>query len=183
MFVEKGRDLRRQFAPRYQTYEAEKHFGREVLDQINPTTVEKQKPSYLPSREDRVRVTENIRRLLEDEADHNSYGANEIATHEAVFTQLSEVDKRHARDAVAKKRESVQDLEPIYNGLAPKRKKKRKITASVVETGRDTITTYIKSLGNHQVLSAADEQVLGRQIQLLANWEKKRQELETSLAR
>merc|ERR1712125_209816 len=55
--------------------------------------------------------------------------------------------------------------------------------ASVMETGRDTINEYTKSLANHQVLGSEDEKILGRQIQVLTGWERKRQELESDLCR
>lgn len=62
-------------------------------------------------------------------------------------------------------------------------KKKRRFTASVKETGVDTMSQYIKSIGSHELLPKDSEILLGKQIQILVGWENVRQELEEKLTR
>ena len=62
-------------------------------------------------------------------------------------------------------------------------KKKRRFTASVKETGVDTMSQYVKSMGSHELLPKDSEILLGRQIQILVGWENIRQELEEKLSR
>mmetsp|Transcript_20872 Transcript_20872/g.43996 ORF Transcript_20872/g.43996 Transcript_20872/m.43996 type:complete len:717 (+) Transcript_20872:137-2287(+) len=60
---------------------------------------------------------------------------------------------------------------------------RRRVRATVKETGSDSISTYIKSLGQHELLYKEDEVLLGRQVRMLTRLEKKRQELEEELLR
>ncbi len=62
-------------------------------------------------------------------------------------------------------------------------KKKRRFTASVKETGVDTMSQYVKSMGSHELLPKESEVLLGKQIQILVQWESVRQELEEKLSR
>lgn len=64
-----------------------------------------------------------------------------------------------------------------------KQKKQRRFTASVKETGVDTMSQYVKSMGSHELLPKESEILLGRQIQILVQWENVRQELEEKLSR
>merc|ERR1712183_1085034 len=49
----------------------------------------------------------------------------------------------------------------------PRKDKKTKIRASVKETGFDSMSTYLKSMGNHELLRKNEEIILARQIQIL----------------
>ena len=60
---------------------------------------------------------------------------------------------------------------------------KRKMRASVRETGYDSMRSYIKTMCNHELLNKNEEVVLAREIQLLMKWEEKREELEGQLMR
>ena len=60
---------------------------------------------------------------------------------------------------------------------------RRRVRATVKETGSDSISTYVKSLGQHELLHQADEVLLGRQVRILMGLEDKRQELEEELLR
>ena len=231
--------IHRRFTSAYQMYDADRLFGREVVDQID--AVGQSSPSFQRtnerSTEEGNRLTERIRQLLDDEADHGhygegeynnggggndnnsvgrdetgantnyaaaaaviDYGADEVADRDTVYSKLSEVDRSKARHAVAMDNDGDLELEalrpdgsvsgrrrrqPSSQTPEPQKQKEQKsrITANVVETGSDTITAYMKSLSNHQVLSASDETILGRQIQRLEAWEVKRQGLEESLQR
>merc|ERR1719491_2293469 len=57
----------------------------------------------------------------------------------------------------------------------------RRIKASVRETGLDSMSYYLKSMGNHELLQKNEEIILAREIQLLIGWEGKREELESEL--
>ena len=60
---------------------------------------------------------------------------------------------------------------------------KRKIKASVRDTGNDSMKNYIKSMCNHELLNKNEEIILAREIQILLKWEQQREELETHLLR
>lgn len=60
---------------------------------------------------------------------------------------------------------------------------KRKIKASVRETGTDSMKDYMKSMCNHELLNKNEEIILAREIQILLKWEEKRDELENQLLR
>mmetsp|Transcript_13343 Transcript_13343/g.19080 ORF Transcript_13343/g.19080 Transcript_13343/m.19080 type:complete len:468 (+) Transcript_13343:149-1552(+) len=61
--------------------------------------------------------------------------------------------------------------------------KKRKIRANVKETGLDSINSYMKTMVNHELLKKNEEIILAREIQILIQWEEKREELEAQLMR
>merc|ERR1712125_187374 len=61
----------------------------------------------------------------------------------------------------------------------PRKDKKTKIRASVKETGFDSMSTYLKSMGNHELLRKNEEIILARQIQILMKWEELRSNYET----
>ena len=58
-----------------------------------------------------------------------------------------------------------------------------RVRATVKETGSDSISTYIKSLVQHELLYKDDEILLGRQVRMLSKLEEKRSELEITLLR
>ena len=60
---------------------------------------------------------------------------------------------------------------------------KRKVRASVKETGYDSMRSYIKTMCNHELLNKNEEVVLAREIQLLIQWEAEREVLEEALLR
>jgi hypothetical protein len=62
-------------------------------------------------------------------------------------------------------------------------KPKRRITASVKETGFDSMKYYMKTMGNHELLKKNEEIILAREIQILIKWEEQREELEAKLMR
>lgn len=61
--------------------------------------------------------------------------------------------------------------------------KTMRVRATVKETGSDSISTYIKSLGQHELLYKEDEVLLGRQVRILSQLEETRHELELQLLR
>ena len=77
----------------------------------------------------------------------------------------------------------------ITTSTKPSKKKQKKVTAStstattmvraqVKETGQDTMSQYVKSMGQHELLSKDAEILLGTQIQILNEWEQQRQQFE-----
>jgi len=62
-------------------------------------------------------------------------------------------------------------------------KRPRRVKARVRETGQDSIRIYMKTMCNHELLSKNEEIILAREIQLLIQWEEKRELLESELLR
>jgi len=60
---------------------------------------------------------------------------------------------------------------------------KRRVRASVRETGNDSMKYYLKTMGNHELLKKNEEIILAREIQILIKWEQQREELEAKLMR
>jgi RNA polymerase primary sigma factor len=58
-----------------------------------------------------------------------------------------------------------------------------KLHVSVQETGYDSIKSYMKSMCNHELLNKNEEIILGREIQILMEWEGIRMRLEADLLR
>jgi hypothetical protein len=129
----------------------------------------------LPSQVERKQLTDKIALLLNDDQDDLFLASNDIADRQTVFAKLSDEEKSQASFAVSKVNE--------VNTSPKKKTTGTKITANVFESGQDTIKQYVKSMGQHQVLSPEDEALLGRQIQVLNGWEQRRQELEETLVR
>jgi len=65
----------------------------------------------------------------------------------------------------------------------PIKAKRRKVTASVRETGFDSVKDYMKTMCNHELLNKNEEIILAREIQLLIKWEQIREELELRMMR
>eukprot|EP00546_Thalassionema_frauenfeldii_P018553 CAMPEP_0178907034 /NCGR_PEP_ID=MMETSP0786-20121207/7146_1 /TAXON_ID=186022 /ORGANISM="Thalassionema frauenfeldii, Strain CCMP 1798" /LENGTH=468 /DNA_ID=CAMNT_0020578787 /DNA_START=247 /DNA_END=1650 /DNA_ORIENTATION=- len=163
------------FTSPYLTYERTK-YPHLAMEDDETVLVSKSK---LPSKAEREELSEKIARLLNSDLDHSlPCTGEEIADKETVFANLSEEDRREAVNAVSSLKSKEQD-----DPEARSPSKKGKVKANVMETGKDSIKQYMKSLSDHQVLSAHDEEVLGRQVQILTKWEEKRQELEASLSR
>jgi len=98
-------------------------------------------------------------------------------------TQINYEDRNDLSFQIAN-RESFQKMSEeskLIAGLAMRRK--NKLITRVQETGRDTMSSYLKSMSNHELLRKEDELILGREIQKLMKYEEKRQELEESLLR
>ena len=57
------------------------------------------------------------------------------------------------------------------------------MTATIRETGQDSMKHYLKSMGNHDLLNKNEEIILAREIQILIGWEETRVDLEARLSR
>ena len=145
----------------------------------------------------------------EDDEDDGGDGGNgdgdiaddDLADRETVYTRLSDAAKSQATAAISKSNSygaasssgdgggaAAPSLVASSTATAGSRhrviSKKKRVTAQVQETGRDTIRqSYTKSFTNHELLSRESEAALGREIQILARWEERRQELEVQLMR
>lgn len=131
------------------------------------------------ARSTRSRVDAKIAALLsddeDDEDDEDDISQDDLADRRTVYTRLSDAAKSQATAAITKP--------TPYNPNLVSGTKKR-VTAQVQETGRDTIRqSYSKSFTNHELLSRESEAALAREIQMLARWEERRQELEVELMR
>jgi RNA polymerase sigma factor (sigma-70 family) len=65
----------------------------------------------------------------------------------------------------------------VDEGMRPK------LRTNVKETGYDSLRTYIKTMCNHELLNKNEEIILGREIQILIQWEGIRETLEAKLLR
>jgi hypothetical protein len=170
------RSVARQFTSRHIKYEEERLHGRRIQQEFIPL---KSAETNKPSRVEQELLTEKIAMLL-NEDDDSFLATRDIADRQTVFAKLSDEEKSEAAFAVSKMTSMSIELE---SGFQTKPTKKGKVMANVQETGQDTLRQYVKSLGQHQVLSPEDESVLGRQINVLNDWENKRQQLEETLLR
>ena len=83
--------------------------------------------------------------------------------------------------------EQLEDAEseqaPSAPGVEVEFPPKRRIQASVRETGYDSMKNYIKSMCDHELLNRNEEIILAREIQILLKWEEERELLESKLLR
>mmetsp|Transcript_12348 Transcript_12348/g.15237 ORF Transcript_12348/g.15237 Transcript_12348/m.15237 type:complete len:615 (+) Transcript_12348:167-2011(+) len=128
--------------------------------------------------------------------DYSEAAANEIAD-KSTYSRISEEAKLKANIAMQKKIHKVgtSALDDPDSNLfgdddhhgsmtttyTKTMKKRRTFTASVKETGVDTMSQYVKSMGSHELLPKESEILLGRQIQILVSWENVRLKLEETL--
>ena len=106
--------------------------------------------------------------------------ANQIAD-KSNFSRLSDEAKFKATMALKMKPNTSASIVSTTSISQPYTK--TKVRASVKETGNDTMSHYLKSIGNHELLRKEDEIVLGRQIQIFVKWEEVRLNLEEQLMR
>mmetsp|Transcript_43217 Transcript_43217/g.75825 ORF Transcript_43217/g.75825 Transcript_43217/m.75825 type:complete len:261 (-) Transcript_43217:15-797(-) len=90
------------------------------------------------------------------------------------------VSRRENEDeATSSRRVTLAPTSLTKRSVAPR----RRVRATVKETGVDSMKSYIKSLGQHELLFKEDEVLLGRQVRMLTTLEESRQELEEELLR
>lgn len=125
--------------------------------------------------------------------DYSEEAANEIAD-KRVYSRISEEAKWKANSIMQKNVQinSIKTMNTssrISSGLEPMIEKRvrtkppTKVMASVTETGGDSMSAYIKSMGQHELLPQESELLLGKHIQLLVKWEVVRSKLEKELNR
>lgn len=154
-------------------------------------------PEQLENSEARTRkslVDAKIAALLaDDDEDDGDIADGDLADKHTVYTRLSDTAKSQATAAISKSTSygaasssggaAGPSLSTAGAGSRRVVSKKKRVTAQVQETGRDTIQSYTKSFTNHELLSRESEAALGREIQILARWEERRQDLEVQLMR
>lgn len=157
-------------------------------------------PEQLENAEARTRkslVDAKIAALLaDDDEDDGDIADGDLADKQTVYTRLSDTAKSQATAAISKSTSygaassggggAAAGAPLTAASAAGSRRvvsKKKRVTAQVQETGRDTIQSYTKSFTNHELLSRESEAALGREIQILARWEERRQDLEVQLMR
>jgi hypothetical protein len=145
-------------------------------------------------------IDERIQFLLSDDndeendeiPDYSEKAANEIAD-KTVYSRISEQAKwkanitmknseEHGRISESSGKRNKNAKRGISN-LRPVRPSSSKVTASVQETGGDSMSEYVKSMASHELLSPESEVLLGRHIQLLVQWEALRMDLEKEFNR
>lgn len=149
--------------------------------------------------------------LLNDEGEINPYlpddspeAAQQLAQFHT-YSKVSEEARRKAKESVSSHPNDEEEDEDVEGGrvvattrnihnlhdtsatAAHRRntnnKRRMSIRATVKETGSDSISSYTKSLGQHELLHKDDEVLLGRQVRMLMVLEEKRMELEEELLR
>ena len=90
---------------------------------------------------------------------------------------LAEAEKVLAASKAATQEKSPHLLEREFPEM------KKKIRASIRETGTDSMNNYIKTMCNHELLNKNEEIILAREIQILLKWERQREDLESQLLR
>jgi len=145
--------------------------------------------------------------LLNDEGEINPYlpddspeAAQQLAQFHT-YSKVSEEARRKAKESVSSHAEdeeedddeggvvattrNIHNLHDTSAVAAQRRNSKRRmsIRATVKETGSDSISSYTKSLGQHELLHKDDEVLLGRQVRMLMILEEMRMELEEELLR
>lgn len=144
-------------------------------------------------------IDERIQYLLSDDKDeendevpdYSEQAANEVAD-KSVYSRISEQAKWKANltmqnsqeeDFIGGTKKNKQAKNAVSNLRRPVRVSSTKVTASVQETGGDSMSEYVKSMASHELLSPESEVLLGRHIQLLVQWETVRMDLERELNR
>mmetsp|Transcript_16709 Transcript_16709/g.31656 ORF Transcript_16709/g.31656 Transcript_16709/m.31656 type:complete len:594 (+) Transcript_16709:97-1878(+) len=135
-------------------------------------------------------IDERIQYLLSDDKDeendeipdYSEQAANEIAD-KRVYSRISEQAKWKANVTMQNNEERTIKVKNGISNLRPIRASSSKVTASVQETGGDSMSEYVKSMASHELLSPESEVLLGRHIQLLVQWEESRMDLEKNLNR
>ncbi|KAG7353120.1 RpoD subfamily RNA polymerase sigma-70 subunit [Nitzschia inconspicua] len=114
---------------------------------------------------------------LNIQSDNEVYDPNEQFDLET--SELSAFTKTAAARAQMGKSDSLKTDNKALESEFPK----RRITASVRETGTDSMKSYIKTMCNHELLNKNEEIILAREIQILLKWEAERVLLEEKLLR
>ena len=158
-------------------------------DTNGKSEVEKSKQKHLSQR---------LQSLLQNDegeqdyfADDSPEAANQIADIK-IYGKLSEEARRKATEAVKEVKprsgkvngsspgdEAVQSLSVI----STRKRRKSTVRATVKETGSDSMNSYVKSLGQHELLNKSDEVLLARQVRLLIALEETRKMLESEQLR
>ena len=142
------------------------------------------------SKQQQKHLTQRLKTLLQNDegeqdyfADDSPEAANQVADIK-IYGKLSEEARRKATEAVkevkhkTRKGKRGDDELGEVQVLPVQSKRKSKVRATVKETGSDSINTYIKSLGQHELLNKADEVLLATQVRLLIGLEETRKMLE-----
>ncbi|KAL3788681.1 LOW QUALITY PROTEIN: hypothetical protein HJC23_001880 [Cyclotella cryptica] len=200
----RSRNVFEQFTPDY----VKSPFDVDVLPKFpssnNPETITvKVDDESVPDKsKEEKHLSKRLQSLLQNDEGEQDYFADdspEAARQVAdirIYGKLSEEARRKATEAVKEvkdkrrkvgeaRNDSKREQELMMSAAATSTRKKRTSTirATVKETGSDSISTYIKSLGQHELLYKADEILLGRQVRLLMNLEESRKGLEENLLR
>lgn len=139
------------------------------------------------------RLSQRLHSLLQNDEGEQDYFADESpeaaeqVADTRIYRKLSEEAKRKATEAVKEVKQkatkgrgdsNTTDRDGVRVLPIATVQKKRTVRATVKETGSDSMNTYIKSLGQHELLNKADEVLLARQVRILMELECTRKGLE-----
>ena len=136
-------------------------------------------------------INNKIKELLGDDdgeedssiPDSSEAAAKELA--DASYLRISDEATQKAYSAMEKNVHLSRGTERGLQSTSKNRKHSpgTKVTASVKETGVDTMSQYVKSIAQHELLTKESEFLLGEQIQILATFEVERKKLEDKMHR
>ena len=114
-----------------------------------------------------------------------SFGENDETFFQAKPLAKSSEDEpfNHNQNTMTTTQRRQQEQETDSNENENETRPKRRISATVKETGFDSMKHYMKTMGNHDLLRKSEEVILAREIQILVQWEEIREGLEQKLQR
>jgi hypothetical protein len=141
-------------------------------------------PLAAPSRQLKEHAYRSPTRLFDSEQQSTAWSTEQYSKVSDTLTPTSDDLRAAAERAFSKK--SVDKKKAAYTATKigiESEYPKRKIKASVKETGYDSMKTYIKTMCNHELLKKNEEIILAREIQILLKMEEQREALEQQLLR
>mmetsp|Transcript_24181 Transcript_24181/g.57188 ORF Transcript_24181/g.57188 Transcript_24181/m.57188 type:complete len:554 (-) Transcript_24181:97-1758(-) len=151
---------------------AERAFAKSMSDPSPLTEVQEEQASTNPaSRWDKKQALAGTTKL----------SAVETELKGTIASSLSKKNSKKNDNNNNMQQMSIEQEHKMHNTKLNKNGKR--ITARVSETGSDSLSHYLKTMCNHELLNKNEEVILGREIQILIKWEAQREELESQLLR
>jgi hypothetical protein len=191
---QRSRNVFEQFTPAYM----KSPFDVDILPKNGDIEVKGKKADDLDTGKSKQQnlLTQRLKSLLQNDEGEQDYipddspeAAQQIADIK-IYGKLSEEARRKATEAVKEVKHKTRKgkggqggQEGVEQVLPVNKKRKSKVRATVKETGSDSISTYIKSLGQHELLNKADEVLLATQVRKLISLEETRKKLESDQLR
>ena len=185
----RSKNVFEQFTPEY----IKSPFDVEVLPKFPENNGANEANGRSKTRQQQKHLSQRLQSLLQNDEGEQDYFADdspEAAQQVAdikIYGKLSDEARRKATEAVKEVKNNIRRGEgeggKMVSSALVQKKRKSTVRATVKETGSDSINTYIKNLGQHELLNKADEILLAKQVRLLMDLEVSRQSLENELLR
>lgn len=141
-----------------------------------------------------VQSVMNAARLMAEPGEYGSMSSSRVVSPEEHELRQLVVDNRE--EALHQRKQQLGgsmvfgnvlaktgELESEVNPKQPNQLTSRKQLINVKDTGMDSVRNYMKTMCNHELLNKNEEIILAREIQILVQWEKQREDLEAELLR